>query len=148
MIAGILGTSTSAASYTAGHWLQVPLLLLVNATMASWYYSKGNKSEEKAWWRRWGPLSLHILGTLLTLYMPLFDKGMLPWGPQGDADLVDPNWIFKASVSPPQILKGGFWHHGPQMAFTAVAGLVCTLGASVWAANQETKKKKRLQDED
>ena len=115
----------------------MPLLLLVNGTMGAYYKDRASRGEET-----WGPFCLHLVGTCLALYMTLFEKGMLPFGPNGDGDLVDPQWIFYGkNVNPPPVLQGGVWHHGPFFAFTAVSGLGCVLVASVWSATQGAKGK-------
>lgn len=128
LIAGALGTTTSAVAFNWTHRLQVPLLLLVSGLMA-WHYAgraSAAAGEAAKAVERFGPLALHVLGTCLLLVQPVFDVGGLIWDiKHGPATRF---------VKPPVLTKGGFWHHGWFMAFCEVSGLLCLMAAAIWAS--------------
>uniref|UniRef100_A0A7S1S486 Uncharacterized protein n=1 Tax=Alexandrium catenella TaxID=2925 RepID=A0A7S1S486_ALECA len=74
----------------------------------------------------YGPLALHILGTLLVLTQPVFDS---PGGIVYDIQ----HGLASGPLKPPVMAKGGFWHHGWFMALCQVSGLACFIGASIWS---------------
>lgn len=73
-----------------------------------------------------GPLALHIAGTLLVLTQPIFDS---PGGIIYDIK----HGLASGPLKPPVMTEGGFWHHGWIMALCQVSGLVCFVSASVWS---------------
>lgn len=105
--------------------MQVPLVLLINGYLALLYYDRSKDKLDDS--MRFGPLALHLLGTLLVLVQPIFDEpgGILYDMKHGFDD---------QDVKPPEFTNGGFWHHGYTMAFFQVSGVVCIASASLWSS--------------
>lgn len=123
------------------HIFQVPIVLLINGFLAFHYYRRGESKTEGTY--RFGPLYLHLLGTVLVLVQPVLD-------PHGGSILYDIQHGFNhhGTIEPPHFFAGGFWHHGALMAFFQVSGLVCIATASLWSSGVFQKTQRLLEERD
>lgn len=138
LIAGILGTTVSAGAFKWSHILQVPIVLLMNGYLAWLYYDRSKDKMDDT--MRFGPLALHVLGTLLVLVQPIFDA---PGGILYDMQ----HGYSGHAVKPPEFTNGGFWHHGYVMASFQVSGIVCIASASLWSSGVFEKTQTLLDEQ-
>jgi len=130
--------------------LSIPFILLINGYLAWHYYKRGAENVEDPW--RYGPLALQLVGAVLVLIMPVFDKGGLIMLCQSCSKNGLPENLFNPSAAgqakPPEFFQGGFWHHGYFMAFCQVSGLLCILCAGLWSGGVFRKSQQLLEEQE
>lgn len=115
--------------------LQLPVLLLLNGSLAFYHWRQG-LARKGNWSRRFGPLCLHVIGACSVLIMPISViftvdlKYGFDWGP----------------VPVPPITQGGFEHHGRVIAFFEIIGVLCIMVAGIWGANVHETLSRLLAD--